>query len=421
MVTGNAPFAGDTMSDVIASILKTDPQPLVHETQAVPRELEHIVSKALRKNREERYQHIKDLLIDLKDCKQEWEFATKLERSLPPGTGKQDLSQTAPSAAVETHSATDLHTSSSAEYIVSEIKRHKLGATTALVVLIGLVTLGSLAYSRYFAGSDQTGIDSLAVLPFANDTGDPEMEYLSDGLSESLINNLSQLPRLKVIARSSAFRYKGKDRNAEEVARALGVKGILTGRVLRHGENLQISVELMDARDKTQVWGAQYNRRGTDLLSLQQEIAQEISRNLRLKLSSAEQSRVGNLHTSNAEAYELYLKGRFYWNKRTGEALKKSVDYFNQAIEKDPTFALAYVGLADAYVVIPFYSVGSPQDSYPKAKAAARRALEIDDTLAEAHTALAAALLDYDWNLPESNREFERALELNPNYANAHH
>ena len=422
MVTGNAPFAGDTMSDVIASILKTDPQPLVHETQTVPRELEHIVSKALRKNREERYQHIKDLLIDLKDCKQEWEFATKLERSLPPGqTRNQPSSQTARSVAIETSSVTDRRTTSSSEYIVNEIKRHKRGAITALVVLIGLVTLGVLAYSRYFAGSEKQELDSLAVLPFTNATGDAEMEYLTDGLSESLINNLSQVPRLKVIARSSAFRYKGKEANAEEVALALGVKSILTGRVSRHGDNLQISVELMDARDKTQVWGAQYNRNGSDLMAVQQEIAREISRNLRLKLSSAEQSRVGNLHTSSAEAYELYLKGRFYWNKRTGEALKKSVDYFNQAIEKDPSYALAYVGLADAYIVIPFFSVGSPQDSYPKAKAAARRALEIDDTLAEAHTAMAAVLMDYDWNLPESNREFERAIELNPNYANAHH
>jgi TolB-like protein/Tfp pilus assembly protein PilF len=247
------------------------------------------------------------------------------------------------------------------------------------------------------------------------------MEYVSDGLSESLINNLSQLPGLKVIARSSAFRYKGKNANAEEAAHALGVKSILTGRVLRHGENLEISVELMDARDKTHMWGGQYNRRGRDLMTMQQDIAQEISRTLRLKLSSAEQSRVGDLHTANGEAYELYLKGRFYWNKRTGESLTKSVEYFNQAIEKDPGYALAYAGLADAYNVIPFYSVGSPQDSYPKAKAAARRALEIDPNLAEAHTALAAALMDYDWNLAESNREFERAIELNPNYANAHH
>ena len=177
----------------------------------------------------------------------------------------------------------------------------------------------------------------------------------------------------------------------------------------------------MNASDKTQIWGAQYNRSGKDVIAVQQEIAQEISRNLRLKLSSAEQSRLGNLHTANAEAYELYLKGRFYWNKRTGEALKQSVDYFNQAIEKDPNYALAYVGLADANIVIPFFSVGSAQDCYPRAKAAAKRALEIDDQLAEAHTAMAAVLMDYDWNLPESNKEFERAIELNPNYANAHH
>lgn len=313
------------------------------------------------------------------------------------------------------------HTTSSSEYISNQIKRHKLGVITTVVGLIGLVILGVLAYSRYLAAGDKIRIASLAVLPFANDTGDAQMEYLSDGLSESLINNLSQVPRLKVIARSSAFRYKGKEVNPEEVAQALGVKSILTGRVLRYGENLQISVELMDARDKTQVWGAQYNRSGSDLMAVQQEIAREISRNLRLRLSPAEQSRVGNMHTENSEAYELYLKGRFYWNKRTGESLEKSVDYFNQAIEKDPSYALAYVGLADAYIVIPFFSVGSAQDSYPKARAAARRALEIDETLAEAHTAMAAVLMDYDWNLAESNREFERAIELNPNYANAHH
>jgi serine/threonine-protein kinase len=422
LVTGELPFAGDTKSDVIASILKTEPPPLIHKAELVPRELDHIVNKALRKNRDDRYQHVKDLLIDLKDCKQELEFLSKQGRSFAPEhSTSHRSSQTARSAIVETASATDLQTTSSAEYIVSNIKRHKLGAITSLAVLIGLLTLGVFFYSRYSAAGDQKGIDSLAVLPFANDTGDPEMEYLSDGLSESLINNLSQLPSLKVIARSSAFRYKGKSATPEEAARALGVKSVLSGRVLRHGENLQISVELMDARDRTHVWGETYNRSGRDLMAVQQEIAQEISRNLRLKLSSAEQSRVGYTHTSSPEAYELYLKGRFYWNKRTGEALKKSVEYFNQAIEKDPAFAPAYVGLADAYVVIPFFSVGSAEESYPKAKAAARRALEIDDSLAEAHTSLGAALADYDWNLAESNKEFERAIELNPNYANAHH
>jgi tetratricopeptide (TPR) repeat protein len=177
----------------------------------------------------------------------------------------------------------------------------------------------------------------------------------------------------------------------------------------------------MDARDKTQVWGAQYARRSNNLLSVQQEIAQEILRNLRFKLSHNEQGRISTLPTSSAKAYELYLKGRFAWNKRTDESLKQSVNYFNQAIEEDPSFALAYVGLADAYIVMPFFSSATAQDSFPKARAAARRALEIDETLAEAHTALAAVLVDFDWNLEESNKEFERAIELNPNYANAHH
>ncbi len=414
MVTGKTPFHGETMSDVIASILKTEPPPLVNEAGPVPRELELIISKALRKNREERYQHIKDLLIDLRDCKQELDFSSRRGTSVT----REQRSWSSPSAQIET---SGLQPATRFQNIVNKIKPHKLRAAAALVVLIGLVAIGALLYSRNFAVADPTGIDSLAVLPFANDTGDTEMEYLSDGMSESLINNLSQLTGLKVIARSSAFRYKGKNANAEEVARALGVKGILTGRVLRHGENLQVRVELMDARDNTQVWGGQYNRSGRDLMAVQREIAQEISRNLRLKLSSLEQSRIAIPPTANAEAYELYLKGRFHWNKRTAEALTKSVDYFNQAIEKDPSYALAYVGLADAYVVIPYYSVTSPGDSYPKAKAAARRALEIDDTLAEAHTTMAAVLMNHDWNLRESTREFERAIELNPNYATAHH
>jgi serine/threonine protein kinase len=200
LVTGELPFAGDTKSDVIASILKTEPPPLVHKAELVPRELEHIVNKALRKNRDDRYQHVKDLLIDLKDCKQELEFLSKQGRSLAPEQSTSHRSwQTAGSALVETASATDLHTTSSAEYIVSKIKRHKLGAITSLAVFIGLLTLGVFFYSQYSAAGDQKGIDSLAVLPFANDTGDPEMEYLSDGLSENLINNLSQLPSLKKV------------------------------------------------------------------------------------------------------------------------------------------------------------------------------------------------------------------------------
>jgi serine/threonine-protein kinase len=414
LVTGSLPFAGDTRSDVIASVLKTEPPPLAHQTEQVPVDLERIISKALRKNREDRYQHIKDLLIDLKDCKQELEFRAKLERSLPAELRSQQSSWSGMSTARDAVAEPTANPE-------ARVKFPSRSAVIALVVLLAVVVILVIGGARYFAARDQTAIDSIAVLPFANNTGDPELEYLSDGLSESLINNLSQLPRLKVIARSSAFRYKGQALDAEAVAHALGVKSILTGRVGRHGDNLEISVELMDARDKTQVWGAQYIRTGPDLMLVQQEITREISRNLRLKLSRAEQSKASRPSTTNAAAYEFYLKGRFFWNKRTGAALKQSVAYFNQAIEQDPGYALAYVGLADAYIVIPFFSVETAQESYPKAKAAARRALEIDDQLAEAHTAMAAILLDYDWNLPESNAEFERALELNPNYANAHH
>ena len=419
--TRKKPFEGDSIIKSLHSLIY-EPTPTIQDLNPeAPAELQRIIRRCLAKDKEERYQTIKEVAIELKALRRELEAGTDFETTVPPsGTYEKALSTDLGSAVHSTagRSRSLLPPVSSAEYIVQGLKTHRLFVALALVILIG-----GVAFSAYYlyARNREVAIDSLAVLPFANDTGDPEMEYLSDGLSESLINNLSQLPRLKVISRSSAFRYKRQEIAPEEVARALGVKAILTGRILRHGETTQISVELVNASDKTQIWGAQYNRSGKDVMAVQQEIAQEISRNLRLKLSSAEQSRLGNLHTANAEAYELYLKGRFYWNKRTGEALKQSVDYFNQAIEKDPNYALAYVGLADAYIVIPFFSVGSPQDTYPKAKAAARRALEIDDSLAEAHTALAAVLLDYDWNLPASNSEFERAIELNPNYANAHH
>ena len=424
MLTRRTPFAGETTSDVIAAILKTEAAPPTSFNAEIPSELERIVLKTLRKDCDQRYQHIKDLLIDLKDLKQELEFAAKLERSVPPDTRSQrELRPTVATNAVLTSGASDIHTTSSAEYFVNEIKQHKLGATVALVALVGVIAIGFLASARYLVSSDQAGIASLAILPFTNATGDPNTEYLSDGISESLINNLSQLSGMKVIARSSAFKYKGKETDPQEVARALGVDTILTGRVLQRGESLQISVELMDARDNTQVWGAQYNRKAADVLTLQAEIVQEIAEKLRrrLQLTATEQQQLAKRYTDNTEAYQLYIKGRYYWNKRTSEALKQSVEYFNQAIEKDPNYALAYVGLADAYNVLPFFSAGSSQEYFPKAKAAAQRALEMDESLAEAHTALASVLVNYDWNLPESNKEFRRAIELKPNYATAHH
>jgi tetratricopeptide (TPR) repeat protein len=223
-----------------------------------------------------------------------------------------------------------------------------------------------------------------------------------------------------VIARSSVFRYKGKETDPLAAGKELGVRAVLTGRLAQRGDTLLISTELVDVRDNKQLWGEQYSRRVSDLLTIQREIAGEITNSLKLKLSGEQQTRVAKHYTDNPEAYQLYLQGRYQWNKRTGEALIKSIDYFNQAVEKDPGYALAYAGLADAYDLLPNYSVGSPQESFPKAKAAARKAIELDESLAEAHTALADALFTYDWNLSEATREFQRAIDLNPNYATAH-
>ncbi len=321
-------------------------------------------------------------------------------------------------AAQRNGAASHTHTLLIAEYFEGEIKRHKQGVLLLLAALLATTIIVSyLAYSSYLARGSKTRITSIAVLPFANKTGDPNAEYLSDGISESLINSLSQWPGVKVIARSSAFKYKGTEVDLKEVANALGVEAILTGRVTQRGENLSISVELVNASDKTQMWGEQYDRNMSDLLAIQREIASEIVEKLKLKVSGEEKGAAKHYTESN-EAYQLYLKGRFYWNKRTAEGLKKSIEYFNQATDKDPRFALAYAGLADSYVV-PANRL-PPREAMPKAKAAAIRALELDETLAEAHVSLGRVFAVYDWDWTSAEKEYKRAIELNPRYAIAH-
>jgi len=264
-------------------------------------------------------------------------------------------------------------------------------------------------------------IDSLAVLPLVNASNDAEMEYFSDGITESIINNLSQLPKLRVVPRSTVFRYKGRDVDPQTIGRELNVRAVFTGRVLQHGDSLIIKTELIDVEQESQLWGEQYRRRLTDILELEEEISREISGKLRLRLSGEEKKRLVKRYTENTAAYHLYLKGRYYTNKRTEEWIKKGVDYFQRAADTDPNYALAYAGLADAYAFLASSTGGMPpRDTYPKAKAAALKALEIDDTLAEAHTSLGFFYLMYDWNFAEAEREFKRAIKLNPGYANAH-
>jgi TolB-like protein/Flp pilus assembly protein TadD len=264
-------------------------------------------------------------------------------------------------------------------------------------------------------------IDSLAVLPLVNASDDAEMEYFSDGITESIINNLSQLPKLRVVPRSTVFRYKGREVDPQAVGRELNVRAVLTGRVFQHGESLVIKTELIDVEQDSQLWGEQYRRKLKDIFELEEEISREISGKLRLRLSGEEKKRLVKRYTENTEAYQLYLKGRYYTNKRTEDWIKKGIEYFQQATDTDPNYALAYAGLADAYAFLASSTGGMPpRDTYPKAKAAALKALAIDEALAEAHTSLGFFHLMYDWNFAAAESEFKRAIKLNPGYANAH-
>jgi TolB-like protein/Tfp pilus assembly protein PilF len=302
---------------------------------------------------------------------------------------------------------------SSAEYVVSGIKHHKLVALVTLVLLAaGVISLTAYLHAR----NAEVAIASIAVLPLTTQNHDPDSEYLSDGITESIINSLSQLPNLRVLARSTVFRYKGRETDPLAVGRELGVRAVLTGRIMQRGDNLTVSVELVDVRDNKQLWGEQYQRKVSDLLAVERDIAQEITGNLRLKLSGPEQSRVARHYAVNPEAYPLYLKGRYFWNKFTPADHQRATEYFNQAIAKDPTFALAYVGLADTYGASATNSWISPLEGYAKAKAAVKKALEIDDTLAEAHPTLGALTMFYDLDWAVAEREYKRAFELNSNY-----
>lgn len=299
-------------------------------------------------------------------------------------------------------------------------KRRKAIVAIAALIAIALIACGYVSWVYWPRGKNAAAIESIAVMPFVNGGGNADIEYLSDGMTETLISSLSRLPNLNVKPRSSVFRYKGKDTNPQTIGKELNVQAILNGRVVQRGQELSLFVELIDVALDKVVWSQQYNRKQSDLVTLQSEIARDVSNKLKTKLSGADVANVEKTYTANAEAYQHYLKGRFHWNKRTGESLKQSVDFYNQAIEKDPNYALAYSGLAESYELFANYSVALPQECMPKAKAAAVRAIEIDDSLAEAHSALGVYLSVFSWNQPAAEREFRRAIELNPNYPTAH-
>ncbi len=426
MVTGHLPFAGETPTETISLILQREPAPLTRYSHEVPSELERIVTKALTKDREERYQTAKDLLIDLRNLKKKLEVDAEIDRTAPPElrsatstSGGQAPPATESGSTPSTAQASATHAASSAEYIVSGIKQHKLAAVIAVIVLV----LGAVGLAFYLhARNTEAAIESIAVLPFQNRSTESDTEYLSDGLAESLIYRLSQLPKLKVSPTSSVSHYKGKEIDPVKVGQELGVNAVLSGRIVQRGDNLTISAELVDVRYNKLLWGEQYDRKMSDLLQTQREIAHEIVEKLKLKVSGEEKG-LAKHYTESNEAYQLYLRGRFYWNKRSEEGMQKSLEYFQQAIERDPNFALAYSGLADTYDLLGASDASGgmpPNEAMPKAKAAALKALEIDDTLAEAHVSLAHVKYYYDCDWAAAEREYKRAIELNPNYPTAH-
>ena len=421
MVAGRLPFEGKDIHRQIIAIQEQETSALSKFAEGVPERLEEIVLMALAKSADERYQTTKDLLIDLRNLKRKLDVDAEIERTIAPelrGTsGAPGVVSGAQPTPIQTATGTPAQPTSSAEYIVRGVRKHKVAFTAALLVL--LLAVGGLSvwyFSHHSANAKQT--ESIAVLPFVNESGNPDNEYLSDGMTESLISSLSQIPNLSIKARSSVFRYKGKETDLPKIAQELNVQAILTGRVLQRGEQLILNLELVDAKTENVIWSEQYTRQQADLVSLQSEIARDVSRKLQTKLSGADERKVTKTYTADPEAYQLYLQGRYHWNKRTEAEIRKSIDYFNRAIARDPNYALAYAGLAEAYVVLPIYSNTPSGESFPKAKAAAQKALEIDDTLGEALLTLAVDKQNYD--PAGAERDFQKAIALDPNNPTAH-
>ena len=418
MATGVLPFRGDTSGAIFDAVLHKAPPALLLLNRDVPAELDRIVNKALEKDSRLRYQHASDMRSDLQRLKRDTNSSRSAVLSAP-APDASGVGASAPSITVGRDSQASSASSTDKQIAVSLLTRHKKTVLTAAAFV--LLAVAGLAYGayRWMSSSSGSSIDSLAVLPFANVTADPNTEYLSDGLTESLISSLSQLPNLAVRPRSSVFHYKSKDVDPQKAANELKVTAVVTGRVTQRGDSLLVSAELTDVRTNRSLWSDQYDRKLSDALSVQREIAGEISARLRERLTGEQKAKLSNGGTSDPEAYQLYLKGRYYWDKRTPETLNKGRDYFQQAVKRDPNYALAYVGLAEYYAVISDYTYIPYSETNPKVRTYATQALAIDETQPEAHTLLATSH-DTDWDWAAAAREFERALELNPNLSRTH-
>jgi len=417
--TGKKPFEGESVVKSLHMVIYETPPSIAELNPSAPAELQRIVRRCLAKDPDDRYQSIKEVAIELKELRRELEV-TGLDTTAAPSSNTQTTKsegETTSHGSSSTASTTSVPSGvSSAEYVVAGIKQHKLAVVVALALLAGIAFLAFYLLGR----TTDVAINSIAVMPFVNESGNADIEYLSDGMTEALIKSLTGLPNLSVKPRSSVFRYKGKDTDLRTVAKELNVQAILNGRVAQRGNQLTLSLELVDTKKESVIWTERYQRQTSDLVALQDEIGRDVSNSLRAKLTGAEEIRVTRTETADPEAYQGYLKGRYYWNRRTTENLRKAIEQFKIATDRDPNYALAYSGLADCYAVLNEYGGTPTSESLPQAKRYAERALSLDGRLAEPHATL-GAIYDYSWQWEESEKEFKRAIEINPNYPTTYH
>jgi serine/threonine-protein kinase len=390
MLTGKLPFKGEDDHAQMFSIVYDAPCPLDLPGQKLTKNLEYIVTKSLEKDKANRYRSADELLADL-----------------------HSLKNNASSGLV---SAVGERVTKNKEKLTQE--RISKSKKIPLYGVLGLMTI--LLLALYLLNRQNGDIDSLAVLPFVNVNADPQMEYLSDGITESLIFKLSQLPNLKVIAPSSVFRYKTQEYDPQDVSNELNVKAVITGKIIQQKEDLSISIEFVNARDNSLLWGNQYNRKLIDILKMQEEFVSEIVRKLEPNLTEKQISQITKSYTENIEVYQLYLKGRFFMSNRLKHDIHKAMKFFNQAIEKDSSYSLAYAGLSDCYSFMPFLASWTPQEAFPKAREAALKAIKMDSMLAEAYVSLAAVQHYYDWDFAKARESLRKAINLKPSLAEAY-
>lgn len=419
-VTGRKPFVGESVVDTLHKIIYDSPPLITDSNPTASPELQRVIRRCLAKDPDERFQSIKEVAIELKEVRRELEgVVVTTSPAIKSGqVSVNEATETQSGGDKTGNGASSLSTRASGTQSVVAEFRHRRMITAVVAGLVLMAAITVLGF--YLRGHSTSGaIQSIAVLPFQNRSEDKDTDYLSDGLAESLIFRLSQLPGLKVSPTSSVIQYKGKETDLRKIATELGVDSVMTGRFTKRGDNLEISVELVDTRNNKSLWGEQYERKMSDLLATQREIANTITQKLQLRLAGDERG-IAKKYTSSNEAYQLYLKGQFHWAKRNKGDLDKSIEAYKQAIDLDPQFALAYVGIAYSYNSMGKNPDAAPKDCIPFAKAAAARALELDPSLAEAHAAMADSLAIGDWNWTESEREFKRSIELNPNLSYTH-